>query len=189
MQMKESINIRLLTLSDWYEWKQLRLHGATNHPNAFDYTFQELAAKPDDWYQEQITNNIVFAAFSSEEEQEGANNSNSTRMIGCIGFVQGSIMKQSHRGEIGSVYLRPECRGLGIGKLLFEHIINYIREHRPNIIQLHLSVGKLNASAVKLYQSIGFEIYGTEPRRLIGMNSEVDGLEYIDEYLMWMKLK
>ncbi len=173
------IDIRQLTASDWSEWKELRIHGAKNHPNSFDFTLEELTRKSDDWYREQITLNTVFAAFLRSSNQ----------MIGCICYFPSQIFKQRHRGEIGSVYLRPESRGLGIGKALFERVIQFVKENKPEVIQLHLSVGALNMPAVKLYQSIGFEIYGTEPRRLLGMNSEVDGLEYIDEHLMWLKLK
>lgn len=175
-KLDETIEIRRLERSDWSQLKELRIHGGENSPNAFGVTLEELKTKPDESYQDMITNDYYFGAFLRSTNQ----------LVGCMGFYQGKITKMKHRGTICSVYVRPESRGLGIGRALIETIIRFVKENKPEIIQLHLSVGVLNEPALRLYQLVGFEIYGTEPRSLI---SEVDGLEYVDEYLMWLKLK
>ena len=47
--------------------------------------------------------------------------------------------------------------------------------------QVHLSVVTENESARRLYEALGFTIYGTEPRSLF-----VDG-RYLDEHMMVLR--
>ena len=52
---------------------------------------------------------------------------------------------------------------------------------RTEVQQVHLAATATNAAAVALYESLGFERYGTEPRALY-----VNG-RYLDEYLMVLR--
>jgi ribosomal protein S18 acetylase RimI-like enzyme len=171
--------IRLLTVTEWNLFKELRLECSQISPDSFDNTYEEFLAWSDEKWENLMINNSIFGAFLLSE------NNDELGIVGCIGFSQCSIAKQRHVGHVFSVYLRPQCRGKGIGKELFQTVFDYVEEGKPEVIQLLLSVGVLNTSAVKLYKSMGFHIYATEERRLLAAN----GKDYIDEHLMMLKLK
>jgi ribosomal protein S18 acetylase RimI-like enzyme len=169
---KHGDNLNLTHSDDWKLWKSLRIEGSQLNPDAFDNTLEELNGFDDAYYQEVLHENVVFGAFDGDE------------LVGGLGFAPGQIAKQRHRGEIFNVFLKPKCRGKGVGKMLFSHVINYVKNERPETMQLHLSVGTFNSPAVGLYQSVGFQVYATEERRLRAS----DGIGFIDEFLMIYKI-
>jgi ribosomal protein S18 acetylase RimI-like enzyme len=173
---EQKISVRVLqpsTMSeDWQLWKNLRLEATQLNPDAFDHTHEELLSFRDDYFKEVVDSNIVFGAFLDDE------------LVGGLGLSQENTIKQKHRGHIFNVFLTPKCRGLGMGKLLFNSAIDFVNKEKKEIIQLQLSVGTVNSSAVGLYKSMGFVIYGTDERRLVS----ADGKGFIDEYLMVLKL-
>jgi ribosomal protein S18 acetylase RimI-like enzyme len=59
-------------------------------------------------------------------------------------------------GYVNSVYVSPEARGEGIGRLLMEHTENYFRQR--NICRIRLTVTASNDVAVHLYTSQGYTI-------------------------------
>jgi ribosomal protein S18 acetylase RimI-like enzyme len=171
--------IRLLTVTEWNLFKELRLECCQISPDSFDNTYEEFLSWSDEKWENLMINDSIFGAFLLSENEEELG------IVGCIGFSQCTIAKQRHIGYVFSVYLRPQCRGKGIGKELFQTVFDFVKEGKPEIIQLLLTVGVLNTSAVKLYKSMGFHIYGTEERRLLAAN----GKDYVDEHLMMLKLK
>jgi GNAT superfamily N-acetyltransferase len=58
-------------------------------------------------------------------------------------------------GEVKRMYVRPSFRGLGLGKLMLEHLSNYARENGVNLLRLETGIHQRNAIA--LYESWGFE--------------------------------
>ena len=69
--------------------------------------------------------------------------------------------KTKHRAEFG-IGIRKSAWGLGIGRALTEACIECAR--RAGYLQLELDVVADNASAIALYQSLGFVEYGRNPR-------------------------
>jgi putative acetyltransferase len=57
-------------------------------------------------------------------------------------------------GELKRMYVRPQFRGLGFGRLLLEHLAEYARVH--GIAVLRLETGIHQAAAIKLYENWGF---------------------------------
>ncbi len=58
-------------------------------------------------------------------------------------------------GELKRMYVRPEFRGLGYGKLLLDHLADYARAH--GIALLRLETGIHQAAAIRLYERVGFQ--------------------------------
>jgi GNAT superfamily N-acetyltransferase len=52
------------------------------------------------------------------------------------------------------MYVRPQFRGLGYGKLLLDHLTDYAREHGMRL--LRLETGIYQAAAIRLYEGLGF---------------------------------
>ncbi|MFY0545522.1 GNAT family N-acetyltransferase [Brevibacillus sp. H7] len=90
-------------------------------------------------------------------------------------------MMNIHKATIVSLYVKPESRGKGVAAQLVEAVIAYIRE-RTSVEQLQLSVVTVNRAARKLYERIGFTLYGEEKHAL------KVGERYYDEYHMVLPL-
>jgi putative acetyltransferase len=58
-------------------------------------------------------------------------------------------------GELKRMYVRPEFRGLGLGKLMLEHLAGYARGGGVGL--LRLETGIYQKEAVGLYEGFGFK--------------------------------
>ena len=57
-------------------------------------------------------------------------------------------------GEIKRMYVRPRYRGLGLAKLMLDHLTSYAQKH--NIYLLRLETGIYQKEAIALYEGTGF---------------------------------
>lgn len=87
----------------------------------------------------------------------------------------------SHVGN-GAYMVSPEAKGKGIGRMMAEHSIEEARRIGFKSIQFNFVV-KSNAVAVKLWQSVGFEIIGEIPE---AFDHRENGLT--NAYIMYRKL-
>lgn len=64
----------------------------------------------------------------------------------------------SHPGiaRIVYIYVREECRGLGLGKELYTKLFEHLRNKKCSIIEAHIDYQ--NQPSIKLHQSTGWEI-------------------------------
>lgn len=84
------------------------------------------------------------------------------RIAGTAGFEPvGSKKKLHHRADYG-ISVEKAFWGRGIGKALTLACIECAK--KAGFLQLELEVVAENASAVKLYESVGFREYGRNPR-------------------------
>jgi ribosomal protein S18 acetylase RimI-like enzyme len=155
--------VRRLVETDAADFKSIRLDGLRDAPEAFGSTYEAEKDGPIESFVATLSKSHVAGAFV-----DGA-------LLGVAGFYVLSGPKLAHRGNIWGVYVRPAGRGKGLGKALISHLL---AEAAPLVKQVHLTVVTDNAAAVRLYQQLGFETYGTEPRSLLA------GERYFDEYLM-----
>jgi ribosomal protein S18 acetylase RimI-like enzyme len=80
------------------------------------------------------------------------------------------------------MYLIPEARGEGTGKLLLADVIR--RSHQlEGLKQINLTVTSNNKSAKKLYVNMGFRCYGIEKGAL-----KIDQI-YLDDDLMVLPIR
>jgi RimJ/RimL family protein N-acetyltransferase len=70
--------------------------------------------------------------------------------------------KMAHRVHIWGVYVTPSCRGRGIGKAVVQAALDIARTW-PGINSASLSASVRATTAIALYQTLGFVIWGTEP--------------------------
>jgi len=82
--------------------------------------------------------------------------------------VLGSAKMGPNRPGLGdhvgtaSFMVAPEARGRGVGRRLAEHVVQWHREQGFAGIQFN-AVVETNTAAVRLWESLGFEIIGTVP--------------------------
>lgn len=112
---------------------------------------------------EQQSNSTIFVA-----EEEG-------KLIGYLLVIGGSVRRNRHSAYL-VIGILQEYRGNGIGKKLFENVMNWAPKH--HISRLELTVVKENIAGVTLYMKSGFEIEGTKRNSLV-----INGKTF-DEYYM-----
>jgi ribosomal protein S18 acetylase RimI-like enzyme len=146
-----SITVRQLTLSDAESFRELRLEGLRLNPEAFGSTYDFEKDQPLTRYTGWLTNSTVFGAFQN------------SHLIGTASFTQLSGLKDSHKGLLRAMYVRPAHRRSGAGRQLVQAVIETARQ---KVEQVQLAVVSDNQPAIRLYQSLGFRQYGLEPHAL-----------------------
>lgn len=102
------------------------------------------------------------------------------KLAGIAGIdAIGSKYKVKHRAEFGISVLK-EYWGLGIGRALINACVQCAKE--AGYIQLELDVVADNPRAIALYQSVGFQEYGRNPK---GFRSKTAGFQE----LVYMRLE
>src|SRR5262249_59848633 len=97
------------------------------------------------------------------------------------GFYREKGPKSRHKGRVWGVYVTPEARRAGIGRKMMQALLDRISAI-DDMEQVLLSVAATQIPAIRLYRSLGFESFGTEPRALR------IGDRYIDEEHMVLRL-
>jgi RimJ/RimL family protein N-acetyltransferase len=156
--------IRRLTGNDVGAYRGIRHEALVNHPEAFAATAANFVKRSDEQLRELLDSLAFFATETTSGE-----------LGGIAAFMRNEGEKESHRGWMVQVYVRPQMRGTGCALALVERLLDHARHH---VLQVHLGVATHNEPAIRLYRKAGFEIYGTEPRYLF-----VNG-RFIDEHLM-----
>jgi ribosomal protein S18 acetylase RimI-like enzyme len=145
--------IRPLGENDGGAFAKLRLAAVADSPTAIWTTAEEEAMRTPEQVWQRIrpdSNQIVFGAFADAE------------LIAMAGLRRESLVQLAHKASIWGVFVRPEFRKEGIARRLLAHI----REHAEaaGVLQIHLSVNAENQRAKRLYESLGFQTFGLEPR-------------------------
>lgn len=162
------MEIRRLVESEWQVYRTLRLEALETNPEAFGATLEETLTRPMESWVNRLKydpNNFLLGAWEGE------------RLVGMVGFMRVNAPKETHRASLYSMYVTPEFRRGGTGRLLVTGLLDEARKI-PGLIQIDLSVVAENAPAIRLYESIGFVPYGRMPRVL------KHGDRYLDELLM-----
>lgn len=58
-------------------------------------------------------------------------------------------------GELKRMYVRPQFRGLGLAKLLLDHLTDFARNHKVGILRLETGIHQ--HAAIRLYERSGFQ--------------------------------
>jgi ribosomal protein S18 acetylase RimI-like enzyme len=58
-------------------------------------------------------------------------------------------------GELKRMYVRPEFRGRGLGKLMLEHLADHARRNGARLLRLETGIHQ--KEAIGLYESFGFK--------------------------------
>ncbi len=82
-----------------------------------------------------------------------------------------------------SFMVAPPARGRGVGRLLGEYVVDWLRAEGYYGIQFN-AVVESNTAAVKLWESLGFEIVGTVPEAFRSASQGLVGL-----HVMYMTLR
>lgn len=167
------MNIRVLDEPDARAYQELRLSALKINPEAFGSTYEREVKFTLETVVERMKptrDKFVLGAFDD-----------SGSLVGIVAFVRESGLKTAHKGNVFGMYIAPEMRGQGLGKSL---ILELIRKARgcDGLEQINLAVMSENDIAKKLYNSLGFKVYGVEYNAL-----KYNG-HYFDEDFMVLKV-
>jgi ribosomal protein S18 acetylase RimI-like enzyme len=160
----DDIRVRRLLPEDAALYREIRLEGLRLSPEAFGNTFEVENARPLELYAERLRGSETLGAFEGAE------------ILGVAGLRVNQGPKESHKGTLVGMYVRPQARNRGVGRRLVEAVIDVARAR--GIEMLQLAVVSDNEPARKLYAGLGFVEYGIEKKSL------KQGGRYTDEVLM-----
>jgi ribosomal protein S18 acetylase RimI-like enzyme len=140
-----------LPQSRWREFKAIRLEALSDSPQAFGSAYATEAARPDEHWIGRLRETNEGRGLSLFAECDG-------KLVGMIGafFDAGPEV-----ASVVAVYVTPEQRGRGAGKLLVDEVLARLRA-LPGTHAARLMVNVEQTAALKLYLQAGFVEVGRE---------------------------
>ncbi len=137
-------------------YRELRLRGLKEHPDAFTSSHEEDRDKP-------LAATVARIAPGSPDRIFGAFVANV--LVGVVGLAREARAKNRHKADLFGMYVAPEHGRRGIGAALLRHAIGQARR-LPGLEQLVLTVTATNVAARALYEKHEFRSFGIEPRAI-----------------------
>ncbi|WP_434361986.1 GNAT family N-acetyltransferase [Parasalinivibrio latis] len=159
---------RKLEVSDWEQYKELRLLSLVQSSESFENSFEDESTLRNEQWIGRVTatqSAFIIGAFDGDV------------LIGVAGFAQALKDKIKHKSYLWGVFVKQEYRGQYIANDMLSKLVHIAFQH-TDISQIQLTVTAENEAAIALYKKLGFRKYGTEVDAL-----RVSGKSY-DEILM-----
>lgn len=172
----DMFSLRVLTEEDWQAFRALRLYALRVSPEAFGRTVEEEEGYSD----EEITTRLYPVYTFPERFIVGAWTADG-QLAGMVGFFREGVVKSQHKGTIWGMFVHPEYRRHGIGRMLMLDILQRIA-WIGGVERVNLCVNSVNEPARRLYESLGFVVFGTEHKAM------KTGDVYADEDYMCLEL-
>jgi len=163
MDQVEKFTVREILPADLPEYRELRLHGLRESPQAFCSTYEEEAGLSLELLKEKLAgasasgSNLLLGVFGPD-----------SRLAGAAGLRFFQSPRTSHTVAFWGLYILPGFRRQGLARLLLTRALKESAA-RPGIERVKLEVlapqdGESSCPALKLYESVGFQTYGLEER-------------------------
>src|SRR5688572_27681780 len=113
------ITVRELTSDDAADFQAIRLRSLKEHPEAFASAYEDEKDMPLEQtvkhFEQPATERFILGAFMGNE------------LVGLVGGYRDSLRKCRHRAHIGPMYVAPEARRQGAGRMLVNEAIKRLR--------------------------------------------------------------
>lgn len=136
--------VRALAPDEWRQLRSIRLAALHHDPTAFARTHEEEAGYESERWQGRAAG--------------GPDNQNFVATEGdvFVGLVAAHRPTSEGPTELVSMWVSPEVRGRGVGRLLVEAVISWAADFDPPSVELWVTNG--NRPAIGLYESCGFSV-------------------------------
>jgi ribosomal protein S18 acetylase RimI-like enzyme len=166
MSNSTEFQVRQLAAADAEAFSALRREVTADNPIAMGLTMDEELSRSIEGFRTQLSFPEPNAAFGAFVER---------RLVGCAAVAWPSKFPSSrHKVDLWGVFVSPRLRRGGIGRALVEKAVAHAHAHGAR--RVNLTVYLPNASAVKLYESLGFVHCGAEPEAICIGGVYYDGL-------------
>jgi RimJ/RimL family protein N-acetyltransferase len=167
-----AMHIRRLTPEDATAFQALRLAALLEAPTAFGSSYEE---------EREFSQSVIEGRLATRPDRGSFGAFEGNELVGLIALGRESHRKLEHKALIWGMYVAPSARGKGVGRALLLEALTLARGV-PGIRQVNLFVNANNQSAIRLYESVGFKVFGHEPDAML-----IDG-ELHDELHMRLPL-
>ena len=146
--MEPVIKIVELSPSEWKRYKDIRLEAFSESPQAFLISFNEAENEPDEKWKAALEDAEKGNRWLIFAEKEG-------EIIGMTGAFISEEYKGKNTAKIIEVFVSSRARGLHVGRMLLEAMIEKLR--KLGMERVILVVNKEQIPAYSLYKSLGFK--------------------------------
>jgi len=88
------------------------------------------------------------------------------RLVGVVSLIRDERIKERHKAAIVGMYVDSHMRRKGVGRGLLMHAIE-MAQQLGGLRRVRLAVVESNKSALRLYRTAGFKVYGREKESLL----------------------
>ncbi|MET7639155.1 GNAT family N-acetyltransferase [Streptomyces sp. NPDC005438] len=135
------VSLRVISGDSWPLWRDLRLAALTDSPESFVARLADWDEGGEEQWRERL-------------ETPGTYNVAALQGDRAVGMVRGVRGTEAGVGELRSLWVSPEVRGLGVADQLVEAVREWAE--RSGLELLRLAVLPDNSAAVALYRRHGF---------------------------------
>ena len=111
-----------------------------------------------------LESGLAFMAIDTQTDE----------VLGEIHAYQTGLKAFEHLLENLTIVVHPSVQNKGIGKSLFIHFLEAVRQSFQHILKVELYVREQNTKAVKFYQSLGFVIEGRLTKQILNADGTLE---------------
>lgn len=150
-----TVEIRRLKETEWEAFRAIRIEALRTAPEVFGTTLEQEADQAERFWRDRLADplNAVFCGLEA------------TTPVALAGLRDGAGGNVRHRGFVWGVFVAARWRGHGVGARLMRALLDHT-DARTEIDFTEHNVRSDNATAIRLYERLGFRTVGTIPRAL-----------------------
>lgn len=123
-----------------------------------------------------VTRSLARGIVQVAEDADG-------RVVGEIHAYSPKLYCFSHVLSELTMAVDPDAQGRGIGRLLFQSMLDRVVDERRDVTRVELIARESNTKALRFYRSLGF----TREGRLVGRIRNIDGTLECDIPMAWQR--
>jgi GNAT superfamily N-acetyltransferase len=148
------MHVSTLDVSAVSAYRELMLEAYEYAADAFTTTAAERRAEPESWWVKRIGSASGLATSFGAWDR--------SNLVGSVAVEYSVKPKTRHSALVIGMYVKPSHRAQGVARALMKAAIA-AAQARIEVLVLTLTLTEGNEPALRLYQSLGFKVWGVEP--------------------------